>query len=161
MTTERDRQPAPDGGLAAVSERPSARVPGLRAAVLVTVVLACLVAGVAAVVAGRPQVVGALLGAALVGGFFLFGTLSTSVAAAYAPGLSLLVALTTYVLQVVVLGLLLVGLDGSATAPRSLDVAWLAGTVIAGTLAWSAVLVVTALRTPVAPWSPRSQPEVR
>lgn len=161
MTTERDHPSPSDQPPAPALERPSARVPGLRTAVVVTVVLACLVAGVASVVAGRPQAVGALLGAALVGGFFLFGTLATSVAAAYAPGLSLLVALTTYVLQVVVLGLLLAGLDRSDPAPASPDLGWLAGTVIAGTLVWSLVLVVTALRTPVAPWTPRSASEVR
>jgi ATP synthase protein I len=128
-------------------QRPSMRVAGLRTALVATVGLTAVAALAAAVLAGRPQLNGALAGAALVAGFFLFGALSTSLAAAYAPGTALLVALLTYTSQVVLLGVVLVGVERSGATPDSLDVRWLAGTVIAGTLCWTTALVVDAARS--------------
>ena len=122
------------------------RVAGLRTALATTVALATVAGLAALVLAGRPQLHGALAGAAIVAGFFLFGTLSTSLAAAYAPGTALMVALLTYTSQVVLLGLVLVGVERSGATPDSLDVRWLAGTVIAGTLCWTTALVVDTLR---------------
>jgi ATP synthase protein I len=121
------------------------RVAGLLPALAVTVLVAALATGAAAVWGDRPQVNGALVGAAMVAGFFLFGTLSASLAAAYAPRLALFVALLTYTLQVVVLGMVLVALTRSGATETSIDVGWLAGVVIAGTLAWVTALVVRAL----------------
>ena len=141
MTTDPTTAPPPREPLA----RPSMRVAGLVPALGLTLVVAAVATGVAAVAGDRPQVNGALVGAAMVAGFFLFGTLSTSLAAAYAPGLALFVALLTYTLQVVVLGLVLVGLTRSGATATSIDVGWLAGVVIAGTLAWMAALVGHAL----------------
>jgi ATP synthase protein I len=123
------------------------RVAGLRTALLVIVVLAVVASTLAMILGGRPELNGALAGAALVAGFFLFGTLGTSLAAAYAPALSLVVALVTYTSQVVLLGIVLVALERSGATSSSLDVRWLAGTVIAGTLCWMAALVTDALRT--------------
>lgn len=125
------------------------RVAGLGSALAVTLVVAALSTGAAVLWGDRPQVNGALVGAAMVAGFFLFGTLSTSLAAAYAPRLALFVALLTYTLQVVLLGLVLVVLTGSDAASRSIDVRWLAAVVIAGTLAWMVALVVHAMTTEV------------
>jgi ATP synthase protein I len=127
--------------------RPSPRVAGLGPALVATLVVAVVATGAAVVLGGREQVNGALVGAALVGGFFVFGTLSTSLAAAYAPRVSMFVALLTYTLQVVVLGAVLVGLTRSGATQRDLDVRWLAGVVITGTLAWMAALVVHAVRS--------------
>jgi ATP synthase protein I len=121
------------------------RVAGLGTALGLTLLVAALATGAAAVTGAGPQVNGALVGAAMVAGFFLVGTLSTSLAAAYAPGLALFVALLTYTLQVVVLGLVLVALTRSGATASSIDVGWLAGVVIAGTLAWMATLVAHAL----------------
>ncbi len=137
MTTEPPpREPLP---------RPSMRVVGLVPALLATALVAAVASGAALLWGGRAQVNGALVGAAVVAGFFLFGTLSTSLAAAYAPRVALFVALLTYTLQVALLGVLLVGLSRSGATATSLDVRWLAGVVIAGTLAWMAALVLQAL----------------
>jgi ATP synthase protein I len=141
MTTE----PPPREPLPRPSMRPSMRVAGLVPALAVTACVAVFATGAAALLAGREQVNGALVGAAMVAGFFAFGTLSTSLAAAYAPRVALFVALLTYTLQVVVLGAVLVGLTRSGATTTDLDVAWLAGVVIAGTLAWMATLVLRAL----------------
>jgi ATP synthase protein I len=131
--------------------RPSMRVPGLGWALAVTLVVAALATAAAALWGDRPQVNGVLVGAAMVAGFFLFGTLSASLAAAYAPRLALFVALLTYTLQVVLLGLVLVALTRSGATAGSIDVRWLAGVVIAGTLAWMSALVVHALTREVRP----------
>lgn len=134
MTTDRPR-PAP-----------SPRVAGLRVAVLLTVALGAGSTLLAAVLGDSPQVLGALVGTAVVGGFFLFGALSTSLAAAYAPAVSLLVALLTYTLQVVLLGLVFWGLTRSGATEETLDPGWIAGVLIVGTLVWMVTLVVGATR---------------
>lgn len=126
---------------------PSVRVAGLGRGLAVTAVLAGLVAAVAAIAAGAPQVRGALAGAAVVAGFFALGTVVTAVAAAYTPALSLVVALTTYVLQIMLAAVVFVALTESPEARAAVDIRWTAGMVIAGALVWMATLIVTALRS--------------
>lgn len=116
-------------------------------ALVVVLLLAAGASAVALVIAGRPQVLGALLGTAMVAGFFVFGMVNAAMAAAFAPRVALVVALLTYVLQVVALGLVLVAVSRSGLSPDRLDVRWLAGTVIAGALGWTFALVHDALRS--------------
>jgi ATP synthase protein I len=137
MTTETPRQ------------HPSLRVPGVGPALVVTALVGALACGLAVVLEGRPQVVGAACGAAVVAVFFAFGMLNTAVAATFAPRSSLLVALVTYTVQVVALGLLLSALTRSETTASQLDVRWLGATVIAGAVGWSLALVHDALRRPL------------
>lgn len=136
MTTEAPRQ------------HPSLRVPGLGRALLVTLAIGLVATGLASLTGGAAQVVGALVGVALVAGFFGFGMVNTAVAAALAPRTALVVAMLTYLVQVVVLGLVLVGLFRSGATEHDVDVRWLGGTVIVGALAWSVTLVADALRRP-------------
>jgi ATP synthase protein I len=110
-------------------------------------------AALALATAGGAQLLGVLVGAALVAGFFVFGMVNTAVAAAYAPRVALVVALLTYTLQVVALGLVLVAVSRSELTPDRLDVRWLAGTVIAGALGWTVALVLDALGTTHEPMS--------
>ena len=98
-------------------------------------------------VAGRPQAVGALLGAGLVTGFYLFGSLTVSLVAAYAPRASLLVALLTYTLQVGALALVLARVQRSGALGVSIDAQWVGGSVVVATVAWLTVLVVRTVRT--------------
>ena len=120
------------------------RVPGLGAGLGVVSALAVVAVGSAALLGGRPQLLGALVGAALVAGFFLFGGLSVGLVVAFAPRASLLVALLTYTLQVAVLAGVFAALSRSAS--ETVDLSWVSGTVITGTIAWVAALVATALR---------------
>jgi ATP synthase protein I len=117
---------------------------GWSAGVTGTVGVALVV--VAALAGGRPQMVGAGAGTVLVCVFFGFGVLNTAVAAAYAPQASLLVALLTYVVQVVGLALVLLWVTRSDLVPGTLDDRWLAGSVITGTLVWTGVLLVRTVR---------------
>jgi ATP synthase protein I len=132
---------------APLRQQPSLRVPGAGRALLVTLVVAGCAAALALSFGGAPQLLGVLVGAAMVAGFFLFGMVNTAVAAAFAPRVALVVALLTYTLQVVALGLVLVAVSRSGLTPDRLDVRWLAGTVIAGALGWTVALVLDALGT--------------
>ena len=137
MTTAPLRQP------------PSMRVPGVGGALVVTLLIGVTGSVLAVAVGGAAQLAGALLGTGVVAAFFVFGMVNTALAAAFAPRVAMIVALTTYTVQVVALALLLVAVSRSGLAPDRLDVGWLAGTVIAGALGWTVALVVDALRTPL------------
>lgn len=125
---------------------PSPKVAGLRAGILLTALVGAVAATIAALTGGAAEVTGALVGTVLVGGFFVLGALGTSLAAAYAPATSLLVALLTYTLQVVLLGLVYLGLSRSGVLGDSVDGGWLGAVVIAGTLCWMGTLVLAATR---------------
>ena len=127
--------------------RPTVKVPGLRSAFSASLLLTVVAVAAALLLGGRPQLNGVVVGVALVVAFFLFGTVSTSLAAAYAPGTALVVALCTYTSQVVLLGVGLAALHRSGLTPAVLDPRWLAGTVIAGTLCWTSALIVDAIRS--------------
>ena len=58
------------------------------------------------------------------------------------PAASLLVALLTYTLQLLVLALVLAGLNRSGLLDDALDRRWLAAAVIAGTVAWMVAQIV-------------------
>ena len=132
---------------APLRQQPSLRVPGAGRALLVTLAVALGAAALARALGGGAQLLGVLVGAAMVAGFFVFGMVNTAVAAAFAPRVALVVALLTYTLQVVALGLVLVAVSRSGLTPDRLDVRWLAGTVIAGALGWTVALVLDALGT--------------
>lgn len=132
------------------------RTPGppwraLRVEIVVTVVLTAIGASVAGVLRGAPQTWGVLVGTALVVGFFTAGAFADGLAATLAPATSLVVALMTYLLQVLVLAAVFVLLVGTGIVPDRIDPLWLGGTILVGTLLWTAALVRTALteRRPV------------
>lgn len=96
---------------------------------------------VGALVGGAPAALGVVVGAVTVVVVFSFGMAVTHAVATISPALSLLVALLTYALQLVVLVLVLTGLERSDALGSALDRRWIGGTIIAGTLVWSAALV--------------------
>ena len=104
--------------------------------------------------AGRPQVLGVAVAVLLVAGFFLLGSGIVAVVTIHAPRLSLLVALLTYVMQVLLLAAVLAALTGRGPLV-AVDPRWLGFTVIAGSLAWTTALVVSALGRPSRHGSPR------
>ena len=124
---------------------PSLRVSGVSTALAVVLVGGLAAGVVAGLVEGQPQLLAVLLGAGLVCGFFVFGALSTNLAAAYLPQASLVVALLTYVLQVVGLWVVMLAVTRSGLTDTAVDAGWLAGTVIVGTLLWVVALCARAL----------------
>lgn len=106
--------------------------------VLTLAVAAVVVAGL---VGGAPAAWGVVVGAVTVVVVFSFGMAVTHAVASISPALSLLVALLTYALQLVVLVLVLTGLERSDALGATLDRRWIGGTIIVGTLVWSTALV--------------------
>ena len=124
MTTESPLQPP----------RPAA-VPLLRPALAAAVVCLALL-GVGSAVGGAPASSGAGVGAALVLGVFGLGAIAVDLVSAVLPSAALLVALLTYTLQVLAMALAFVVLTRSGLLGEQLSREWLAGAVVAGTLAW-------------------------
>ncbi|MGA8209946.1 MAG: hypothetical protein WB441_07640 [Nocardioidaceae bacterium] len=129
--------------------------PSLHAAGVVTAAGAVLAVGLVAVllavvVADSSAVAGAAVASALVIVFFGLSTTVVSVVAALHPRASLLVALLTYTLAVLGLGLALAVLRGPGPLAAVVDRTWLGGVVIVATLVWTAVQVRagTTLRIP-------------
>ena len=119
---------------------------GLRAALAVTLGAGAVAAVVAALTTGGPGALGVLVGVGLLVGFYVLGLVTMQVSASVAPSTSLLLALLTYTLQVVLLGLAFVALQRSGLLVERVDRRWLSGTVVVGTLLWTASLVRSATR---------------
>lgn len=118
---------------------------------LVTVVLGVALGVVAALVTGGPGVWGVAVGVLLTCASLGLGSLVLAWVTEVSPAMSLVVALMTYTLQVVLLLAAYVVLQGSAEARAVVSGPWLGATVIATTLAWLA-LQVRALMTARQPY---------
>ena len=134
MTTAGTGFPSPRPGVQLLGPLASAGLAGL------------LLAGLGAVLTGSSAVAGAVLGAGLVCAVFAFGALVLGVVATVAPAASMLVALLTYTLEVVLLGAVLVGLNASGLLEGPVDRRWLAGAVIVCTLVWIIAQVTAHVR---------------
>ena len=106
---------------------------------------------VGALVSGSEAALGALVGTLLVVGVLGFGSFVVNVVAGLMPAAALMVALLTYTLQVVLMGLVFAILSGSGLLDSTVDRGWLAGAVIGGTAIWlvSQVVLTTRRRIPV------------
>ena len=113
---------------------------------LATSALAVAGAVLATLVSGSAAAWGVLVGSVTVVVVFSVGMSITHAVATLSPALSLVVALLTYLLQLVLLIVVLVALERSTLLGTVLDRRWIGGTVIAGTLLWSAALVRADLR---------------
>lgn len=105
-----------------------------------------LVTALLGAVSDTPAALGALVGAGLALAVLASGAFAVDAVARILPAASLLVALLTYTLQVVVLGLAFVALSGSGLLEERLDRAWLGGAVAVTTLVWVLAQVVLATR---------------
>ena len=126
--------------------RPGAAGPVVRGALVTTLAVGALAAILGAVLGGTPALLGALVGTAMVCLFFGLGVVVLDAVASVAPGLSMLVALLTYGLKVVLIGLVFLGLRRSGVLDHTIDPRWLGGTVIAATMVWLAAHVRASLR---------------
>ncbi|SDD74151.1 hypothetical protein [Nocardioides lianchengensis] len=138
MTTESKKDPRASG----------TRVLLLAALAALSLGLVGALAG--ALTAGSAAAYGALVGTALVLAVIGFGSTVVNVVATVMPAASLMVALLTYTLQVVLMGLVFAALSGSGLLDDTLDREWLAGVVIVGTFVWltAQVVLTTRMRIP-------------
>ena len=116
---------------------------GALAAGTVAVVVLLVVAGI---VDGRPGVVGAAVGGVLTLAVFALGLAAVGFVARLLPGASMLVALMTYTLQLLVLAVVVTAIDRADTGAESLSRGWFAAAVIVVTLTWLAGQLVAATR---------------
>ncbi|MDP3890717.1 hypothetical protein [Nocardioides sp.] len=128
--------------------RPGARVLLGAAVVALGAGLVLSVAG--ALTRGSAAGCGALVGTLLAVGVFALGAFTINLVAGVMPSASLLVAMLTYTLQVVLMALVLIALSGSGALDGGLDRGWLAGAVITATLVWllCQIVLVTRARIP-------------
>ncbi len=116
-------------------------------AVLVVVVLAALVDG-------RAAVVGAAGGGVLTLAVFAAGVAVVTVVARHMPSASLLVALMTYTLQLLVLALCVAAIEQAGVTAEDLSRGWFAAAVVAVTLVWVAGHLVAATRQRIPAFEP-------
>ena len=133
MTTESTTGPRP--GMSPVL--------GALAAGTLTLLVLLVVAGLAD---GRPGVVGAAAGGVLTLAVFALGLVAVTFVARLMPGASMLVALMTYALQLLVLALVVAAIDGADLGAETLSRGWFAVSVIAVTLTWVVGQLVAATR---------------
>lgn len=145
MTTDR---PARSADRRAV---PASGVRLLLRSAATTALLGLVGAVVAAAVDGRAAALGVVVGAALAVVVLAGGSLALDGVARLLPAASLLVALLTFGLQVVLVLVALVSLERSGLLGGSLERQWLGGALIGATLLWLAVQLRlhTTARVPV------------
>lgn len=106
----------------------------LRICWLTLVPVGIVLAVVAALVAGGPALAGAGVGIVIVGAFFTISTLVIAAVGARHPHAVLVTALATYLVKIVMLGIVIVVLPADGPiAPR-----WMAIAVAIGLIAWMA-----------------------
>lgn len=110
-----------------------------------------VVSAAGALTGGSDAAYGALVGTALCVGIFAPGAFIVDTVARIMPAASLLIAMLTYTMQVVLMALAFVALTSSGVLESTLDRRWLGGAVIAGTAGWlvAQVWLSTKARIPV------------
>lgn len=125
------------------------RNPGLRVllgAAWTGLLAAGVVVLVAALTGPAPALWGALVGGGMTLAVFAGGSLVVDFVAGHLPAASLLVAVLTYTLEVVLLGLVFWQLDSSGALGDTLSGTWLGVAVIAVTIGWLAGQIVLTAR---------------
>jgi len=113
----------------------------------VTLAVGGLIALVGWLVQGAAAGLGAVVGTGLVVTVCVGGALLVNAVAGALPSASLMVALMTYTLQVMLLVVAFVALERSGLLEASLDRMWVGATAIAATLEWLVAQVVLTFRT--------------
>lgn len=111
-----------------------------------TVAVGLVLVGVAAVLAGATAALSAAIGVGLVVSVVSFGVFVVNTVASIMPGATVLVALVTYALQLVVMAAVVLGLARSGMLDGSLDRRWLGGGVALAALVWMIAQIVGAMR---------------
>lgn len=139
MTTESKQLSRPRGGSV------------LLGAAAVTLLLGLLGAGAAALWWGSEAALGTLVGTLMVVAIFALGSLTVNAVAGRLPAASLLFALLTYALQLMLMALAFAMLEESGLLDGTLDRRWVGGAVIGGTLIWvvAQIMLTTRRRIPI------------
>lgn len=114
---------------------------GLVRIAVATLVAGGLLVGIAAVVTGSAAAYGAAVGTAIAVGIFGFGAFAVDAVAHVMPRASLLIAMLTYLTQVLLLALVFVAINGSGLLESTIDRHWLGGAIVLGAVVWMMVQV--------------------
>lgn len=118
----------------------------LLGAAIGALVVGLVAALVGAFVAGSAAAYGALVGTVIVVLVFAGGAFLVNLVAGNSPAASLLIALLTYALQVVLIAVIFYAISDSGLVGDVLAAGWLAGAVIVGTVGWMVCQIVLATR---------------
>ena len=124
--------------------RPGVMVLLVAAATALLVGLVMMV--VAALVSGPAAALSVAAGVALVVSVVGFGVFTLNTVASIMPSATVLVALVTYALQLVVMAAVILTLARSGLFDETLDRRWLGGGVAMATLAWMIAQIVSATK---------------
>ena len=127
----------------------------IRRAGAITAAAAAVMVAVSAALAGVKGLYGALIGVGLVAVFFGISVLVVGRAARVSPQAMMVAALVTYLVKIVVLGIVVSTLHGvTAFSGRALGF-----TALGCILVWSATQVITAIKVKMLYVEPDQQPE--
>ncbi|MCW2808744.1 MAG: putative synthase protein [Marmoricola sp.] len=127
--------------------QPRVRTPRVLLVAAVCVVTAVVLTSVVGFVGvGSAAGLGALVGGAIAAGFFLFGSVVVNAATRIAPQAALMMALMTYTFQVTLVLLVFLAVSRSGAIGTTLSSGWLAGGVVAATVAWTVGQLVASAR---------------
>ncbi|WP_183095757.1 hypothetical protein [Nocardioides stalactiti] len=129
----------------------------LALAAAVTTVVGVVVVLVAALVSGSEGAYGALVGTAIAFLVFAFGAFAVDAVARLMPVASLLVAMLTYTMQVLLMLVVFVGLNRSGALDDTLDRGWLGGAIIIGVLAWTAAQLTASAKARIPAFETRGE----
>jgi len=118
----------------------------LALAAAVTTVVGVLVVLVAAMTGGEPSAYGALVGTLVALVIFSFGAFAVDAVSRLMPVASLLVAMLTYTMQVLLMLVVFVGLNRAGVLDDGLDREWLGGAIIVGVLAWTSAQLIASTK---------------
>ena len=119
----------------------------MRSAALGTLAVGLVSVGAGLLLSGPSAAAGAAIGFAMVLVFFGTGAVVVNAVAAVSPVTSLLVAMLTYTLQVVLVALVLTALDRSGVLDGAVDRTWAGVAVIAATVGWLVSHILSATRS--------------
>lgn len=122
----------------------------IRLGMLLTAALAVPAVALAAVLGGGAGALGAAVGLVIVAAFFSISKVAVGAVARRAPHLLLPAALGTYIVKIVLLGALLIALDGTET----LDLPSFAWSIFVGVFVWMGAELWVATHTRVPFYDP-------
>ncbi len=123
-------------------------------AAVVAVAAEAILCGIAAAAAGSSGALGAAVGGAIAVGVFAFGSFAVDVVSRVMPAASLLFALMTYTLQVLVMALVFVALSRSGLLDHEIDRDWLGAAIILGAFVWIAAQIRMAVTARIPAFEP-------
>lgn len=126
--------------------RPTSAAGVLSRTALVALLLLAVLAALGAGFSGTAGALGALTGGGLVLVVFTFGTFMTNAVAQVLPHFSLLIAMLTYLLQLLVVLVVMLALDRSGAVGDTLHRGWIAAGVVVLALGWTWVQLGLTLR---------------